>query len=405
MVGTGLRVMKRVQDLPLWPVWVNPEHRVKSALVLMHGHGLSGLGVMKGDEFLGLVHVEDLVGADQDAPVSSVMRIDAEPVSPDTPLRQLAQRMAAGSLPRAPVLEDGRFLGIVNAQDLLQDIGPNYDPLTGLPWSDTLREWGIRHLKAGREITILFFDLDNFREFNKRFGHTVGDRVLKCVAERLRGGTDAAVDHLCRYGGDEFAVGTLRSRDEADMLARWLQRRIGDIEEVGAGMRLTAAVGVQGGRRTEERANVHYAATVDNLINLASRQSTAAKEEEAADGEPERAPSVAVVDLAQTEEGLRAVVVLGSGAKALTGVSVGGWSKAEGAARAALDALKRGGLADPEAAIEEVVESGRRGRKRIVLVVARLKGVPVAGSCPSGTDLPLAAVRAVLDALLAKGET
>ena len=54
-------------------------------------------------------------------------------------------------------------------------------------------------------MAVLYIDLDLFKNVNDSFGHPVGDRLLKQVAERLntavRGGNLAA-----RLGGDEFAV-------------------------------------------------------------------------------------------------------------------------------------------------------------------------------------------------------
>src|SRR6185295_18462631 len=68
-VGAVRPFMKLVRDLPLWPLWVNPEHRVKSALVMMRGHGVPCLGVVKGDTFLGVLCIEDLVGFGDEEPV------------------------------------------------------------------------------------------------------------------------------------------------------------------------------------------------------------------------------------------------------------------------------------------------------------------------------------------------
>jgi two-component system, cell cycle response regulator len=48
-------------------------------------------------------------------------------------------------------------------------------------------------------------DIDHFKEFNDRFGHDVGDRVLAEVAERLRAGV-REIDVVARYGGEEFLL-------------------------------------------------------------------------------------------------------------------------------------------------------------------------------------------------------
>jgi diguanylate cyclase (GGDEF)-like protein len=64
-----------------------------------------------------------------------------------------------------------------------------------------------------RPLTVAFLDLDNFKAVNDTFGHQVGDRLLLCVAERIKlqlRGTDI----VARLGGDEYAV-LLPETDEA----------------------------------------------------------------------------------------------------------------------------------------------------------------------------------------------
>ena len=54
-------------------------------------------------------------------------------------------------------------------------------------------------------MALLLIDVDHFKTVNDTYGHAVGDRVLKRVAEILQG-SFRSVDILCRIGGDEFAV-------------------------------------------------------------------------------------------------------------------------------------------------------------------------------------------------------
>jgi IMP dehydrogenase len=343
--------MKTVRDLPLWPLWVNPEHRAKSALVMMKGHGVPCLGVMKGDTFLGLICIEDLVGVGEEEPVELVMRRGVETVPPDMPLRRVAELMSAKGLDAVPVMREEEFLGIVTAHELLNEVWRNTDPLTQLPWSDSLREWGIARLLEGIEVTILFFDLDSFGQFNKKYGHIVGDRVLQSVSDVLQGGIDPSLDHLVRFGGDEFAIATMRTREDAQTLAAWLQQRVRAVRVEGAEEAVGVSVGIFGGRRTKERENVHFAATMDNLINLASRQAIAAKAQPAPDGQeptpphPEAPrpamdrPEVLSARTTHGETGVRAVIVLRHGGKLHTGVYESESSEAEAAAHAAAAAL------------------------------------------------------------------
>ncbi|MCX7926224.1 MAG: GGDEF domain-containing protein [Fimbriimonadales bacterium] len=253
-------------------VWVNPDHTVETALVLLRGHRLRGLPVFEGGHVLGIVESEQLLGVPPETPVREVMTTELMVATPQTPLRTVAEWFQRQRQTVMPVMEGDRLVGLITVFDLLAEIGRSYDPMTGLPWSDYLREWSIERLAEGNEITIIFFDLDNFGVFNKRYGHLVGDEVLRRVAQLLLAETDPQTDVVCRWGGDEFAIATLRRREEAGLLAHHLSRQIANIHIPEVDIPIAVSYGYQGGKRTREREQVHYAATVDNLVNLASQE-------------------------------------------------------------------------------------------------------------------------------------
>ncbi len=265
--------MRTIQQL-IQPirVWVNPDHTAETALVLMRGHRLQGLPVYESGQVQGIVEAERLLGVDPQTPVREVMTTDLMVATPQTPLRVVAEWMRRHRQSMLPVIEGDRLVGVISVYDLLSEIGRSYDPMTGLPWSDYLREWSIERLAEGNEITVIFFDLDNFGVFNKRYGHLVGDEVLRRVAQLMLSETDPQTDVVCRWGGDEFAIATLRRREEAGLLAHHLSRQIAGIQLPDVELSISVSYGYQGGKRTREREQVHYAATVDNLVNLASQE-------------------------------------------------------------------------------------------------------------------------------------
>ena len=62
-----------------------------------------------------------------------------------------------------------------------------------------------RSLRYKRTFTLAYFDLDNFKEINDRFGHQTGDKLLKLVAQTSRKQI-RSFDTIARMGGDEFAL-------------------------------------------------------------------------------------------------------------------------------------------------------------------------------------------------------
>ena len=68
-------------------------------------------------------------------------------------------------------------------------------------------------------MALILVDVDNFKGVNDTYGHAVGDRVLKRVADILRG-SFRSVDILCRIGGDEFAVVMTRANSSMGQLVR-----------------------------------------------------------------------------------------------------------------------------------------------------------------------------------------
>jgi diguanylate cyclase len=78
------------------------------------------------------------------------------------------------------------------------------DPLTGLPNRRAFEEAYAAAMREGRAVCIAVCDVDHFKEVNDRFGHAVGDRVLRAIAQTL---TQSCEGHfVARYGGEEFAL-------------------------------------------------------------------------------------------------------------------------------------------------------------------------------------------------------
>lgn len=91
---------------------------------------------------------------------------------------------------------------LLAAQTVLREL-VEVDPLTGLPNRRSLPPILAEAVMTGA--TVLFFDLNNFKEINDAYGHQAGDDCLRRFASALRG-SFSPEDHLSRYAGDEFVA-------------------------------------------------------------------------------------------------------------------------------------------------------------------------------------------------------
>jgi diguanylate cyclase (GGDEF)-like protein/PAS domain S-box-containing protein len=153
----------------------------------------------------------------------------------------------------------GRFVGYRGvAKDITEQVRTQarieqlarVDPLTQLYNRQSFDERAQQMLNAaystGRTCALLFVDLDNFRLLNNGYGHRIGDRMLRVIADRMRAVVGDA-DLLGRRGGDELVV-LLTNVPQPEAAVEVTQRLIRAICEpermLGMEVSITASIGV-----------------------------------------------------------------------------------------------------------------------------------------------------------------
>ncbi len=150
------------------------------------------------------------------------------------------------------------------------------DGLTGLcnhrEFYQTLRRELERARRYRHTVSLLIIDVDDFKNFNDRFGHLAGDLALKKIADLLRQ-CARATDVVARYGGEEFAVILPESTASgALMLAERSKTEIAlhnFLPQVSGEVHLTVSIGVY----TAEEGAV----TEDQLVGYADEAAYSAK--------------------------------------------------------------------------------------------------------------------------------
>ncbi|NVH72594.1 EAL domain-containing protein [Paraburkholderia sp. JPY432] len=109
----------------------------------------------------------------------------------------------------------------------------NYDGLTRLPNRNLLRDRLEHALVVAQRhhtgVAVVFLDLDGFKNVNDSLGHSVGDRLLSVVAERLARCSRTS-DTVARHGGDEFVIVMTDTVDEQSLIT-WMERVRASIAE------------------------------------------------------------------------------------------------------------------------------------------------------------------------------
>jgi diguanylate cyclase (GGDEF)-like protein len=174
--------------------------------------------------------------------------------------------LAASVTQAAPVLSNLRTLAVAEQRAAT-------DSLTGLPNARSARETLKRMVaqagRSGQDLTVVLFDLDQFKAINDTYGHDRGDAVLCAVSDVLRRSLRTS-DFVGRNGGEEF-IALLPDTDAEGAMeaAEKLRAAVARVTLPGIDRPVTTSVGAA--------VFPHTAADAQSLLRLADRALYAAK--------------------------------------------------------------------------------------------------------------------------------
>lgn len=155
----------------------------------------------------------------------------------------------------APIEIDGRTYTVATVRDDTERRRSEedlfwravHDPLTGLAnralLLDRLEQALARSRRGSGRLAVLYCDLDGFKSVNDRWGHSIGDEVLRLVSQRL---VDAvrAEDTVARFGGDEFVILCEQAGDLSEIGQRVLDALTAPVAHAAGVAQLGISVGI-----------------------------------------------------------------------------------------------------------------------------------------------------------------
>ncbi len=161
-----------------------------------------------------------------------------------------------------PVLENGEIAGAIEVftqnspkvyeDDLVERLTgiAMHDTLTALPnrkYLESFLEYKIsEHKRFGKEVAVLFADIDSFSSFNNQYGHEVGDAVLVNIATSLKRSV-RSTDLVGRWGGEEYVgVYQIGKASEIESIAERFRQLVANTEIMHEGnpLRVTISIGI-----------------------------------------------------------------------------------------------------------------------------------------------------------------
>lgn len=247
---------------------VSSEKSVFHASELMNEWEVGSLIVMDYGTIVGILTSRDVRAAHPNRIVADAMTKETIHIPAETFIWDAMKIMDRNRTPRLLVMEENKLIGLVTREDIQMRLSKYIDPMTGLYRAPYIQTVGETFLKKGQPFHLLFLDLNDFGEINKRYGHPFGDDVIREFSNRMISLIQEERDFLCRYAGDEFVMITLADEWEIDDYIRSISQPI-MIDNI----RVSAALGYVNGLQEPEFLSLPFR----EIMKKASLLSTSAK--------------------------------------------------------------------------------------------------------------------------------
>lgn len=131
-----------------------------------------------------------------------------------------------------------------------------------------------RSRREQRPLGLVMLDIDHFKKINDQHGHVAGDAVIRGVAARISQQLKRSSDHVCRYGGEEFAIILPNTDiDGVNTLAEHIRLAIATLPlptEIGD-LAVTISAGCYSAVAEAEMAITHYTEAADRALYQAKQ--------------------------------------------------------------------------------------------------------------------------------------
>lgn len=243
---------------------------------LFFAHRQPCFPVVNGGRIVGVMTWQTLIQSHPNRIAADAMSERFAFVESRTTFWQAAERLTQSNLAALLVKDNDTLVGLVTPEVAKLEMGRHTDLLTGLYKTDYFYYRALHFLSSGREMSIIFIDINNFGLINKRYGHIKGDLILKELSAILKERTPSQAC-LCRFGGDEFVLLLPVSREEATVLSRKLLGTIAG-HSFAYNIPVTVSAGIATAGKNDDAAPEPGKALAA-LLNMASLASTAAKQD------------------------------------------------------------------------------------------------------------------------------